>query len=44
VNQEGKEGVPETVGFVKHIQGKDADEAGKEDANNPRGPEQESFG
>ena len=44
VNQEGKERVPETVVFLKHVQGKDAYEAGKEDANDPRGPEQETFG
>ena len=43
VNQEGKERVPKTVIFLKHVEGKDADEAGKEDANDPRGPEGETF-
>ena len=43
VDQEGKEGVPETVIFVKHIQGKNADEAGKEETNDSWRPEQTTF-
>ena len=42
VNQEGEARVPETLVSVKHVQRKDTDESGKEEAKDPRGPEQET--
>jgi hypothetical protein len=42
VNQEGKEGVPETLVSAKHVQRKHTDESGKEEAKDPRNPEQET--
>ena len=42
VNQEGKERVPETLVSLKHVQRKQTDEPGKEEAKDSRSPEQET--
>ena len=42
VDQQRKERVPETLVSVKHVQRKQTDESGKEEAKDPRSPEQET--